>query len=97
MTVHITIHAIERYRERVPDAAQWSDDQIRAALDSPAVRAAAQIGARYVRLHGGQRIVIQDATVVTVMPSDNYRKQVRRKGLSRFGRVVRNQGDTEDT
>lgn len=80
--LHITAHAIQRYRERV---AELADDQIRAALDCPAVRAAAQIGARFVRLHGGQRIVLQGDTVVTVMPSDNYRKQVRRLGLSRYG------------
>ena len=79
--IHVTAHAIERYRERVTDG---TDDQIRAAIDCPAVRAAAQIGACYVRLHGGQRIVLKDYTVVTVMPSDNYRKQVRRHKLPRY-------------
>ena len=66
--VHITAHAIERYIERV---ASVTPEQAAQALDSPAVRCAAEIGARFVRLHGGQRIVLQGWTVVTVMPSDN--------------------------
>jgi hypothetical protein len=80
--VHVTIHAIERYIERV---APVTPEQAATALDSPAVRCAAEIGARFVRLHGGQRIVLQGWTVVTVMPSENYRKQVRRRGMGRYG------------
>lgn len=57
-------------------------------MDCPAVRAAAGFGARFVRLHGGQRIVLQDWTVTTVLPADNYRKQVRRRGMGRYGRTV---------
>jgi len=80
--IHITAHAIERYIERV---APVTPDEAHAALDSAAVRCAAEIGARFVRLGTGQRIVLQGHTVVTVMPSENYRKQVRRRGMGRIG------------
>lgn len=59
---------------------------------------AAQIGARFVRLSGGQRIVLQDWTVVTVMPAENYRKQVRRRGMGRYGaseRIGQRTGEVE--
>lgn len=91
--IHVTQHAIERYIERV---APVTPEQAAAALDSPAVRTAAQIGARFVRLHGGQRIVLQGHTVVTVMPSENYRKQVRRRGMGRFGRQTHTIGTRTD-
>ncbi len=78
----ITSHAIERYQERV---ANVSDDEARLALASPAVRAAALFGCKYVRLATGQRIVVEDGIVKTVLPSENYRKQVRRLGRARFG------------
>ena len=65
--VHITRHAIARYRERVADLAE---DCICAALSSPAILLAADFGAIYVRLAGGQRVVVVDHTVVTVWPAD---------------------------
>lgn len=64
--VFLTRHAIQRYRERVadvPPAAIW------AALDIPAVRVAIDFGARFVRLGGGQRVVLQENRVVTILPS----------------------------
>jgi len=91
--LHITQHAIERYIERV---APVTPDEAREALDCPAVRTAAQIGARFVRLHGGQRIVLQGCTVVTVMPAENYRKQVRRRGMGRYGKTVGRIGQRTD-
>lgn len=81
--IHITAHAVSRYRERVEPVGY---DEAYAALTSPAVRAAFDFGARYVRLAGGQRIVIENGRVVTVLPADNYRKQVQRKGLGRYGK-----------
>lgn len=63
----ITRHAIERYRERVADvpaAAIWR------ALDCPAVRIAIDFGARFVRLSGGQRIVLCENRVVTILPRE---------------------------
>lgn len=91
MTLHVTHHAIERYQERIdPDAPH---DEARAALDTPATRAAAEFGAQFVRLASGHRIVVQDNTVVTVMPADNYRKQVCRHKIPRHPRKqIRPQG-----
>ena len=80
--VHVTQHAIERYIERV---APVTPEQAAQAMDCAAVRAAAEFGARFVRLHGGQRIAVQDWTVVTVLPADNHRKQVGRRGIGRYG------------
>lgn len=68
--VFLTRHAIERYRERVadvPTAAIWQ------ALDCPAVRLAIEFGARFVRLAGGQRVVIQGNRIVTILPRDHAR------------------------
>ena len=64
--IHVTAHAAQRFRERV---ANTTDDAIRAALDTPAVRLAAKLGAPFVRLPGGQRVVLgDDGAVVTVLP-----------------------------
>ena len=67
--VFLTRHAIQRYREHVadvPPAAIW------AALDCPAVRLAIEFGARFVKLSGGQRVVIQENRIVTILPHDHY-------------------------
>lgn len=67
--LYITRHAINRYRERVanvPAAAIWS------ALDCPAVRAAIAFRARFVRLPGGQRAVLQENRIVTILPRDHF-------------------------
>ena len=80
--MHISNHAIERYRERVADL---PDRAIIANLDTPAIRVAASLGAEcHVRLASGQRIVVKDCTVISVLPAENYKRQVRRKGLGRF-------------
>lgn len=63
----ISAHAVQRYQERV---ANVSDEQARAALNSPAVNLAANFGAPFVRIATGQRIVIENHVVVTVLPSD---------------------------
>ena len=65
--LHITAHAIDRYRQRVSNV---SIDDARIALTSPAISRAADFGAPYVRLGTGQRIVIVDHVVVTVLPPD---------------------------
>ncbi len=65
--LYLTRNAIQRYRERVADvpaAAIWQ------ALDCPAVRIAIDFGARFVRLAGGQRVVLQKNRVVTILPRD---------------------------
>lgn len=74
--VFLTRHAIQRYRERVADvpaAAIW------AALDIPAVRIAIDFGARFVRLPGGQRVVLKENRVVTILPRDRCRGSLDRR------------------
>ena len=68
MTLHITTHAIERLLERVNPRLTW--DEAREALSSPAIQCAARIGAPYVKLGTGQRVVIDNGSVVTVLPKD---------------------------
>lgn len=79
MTLHVTSHAISRYRTRV---APVDDDAARAALSSPVIVKAAEFGARCVRLPTGQRIVIEDHHVATVLPASKrprptYRPRLR--------------------
>lgn len=74
--VFLTRHAIQRYRERVADvpaAAIW------AALDTPAVRIAIDFGARFVRLSGGQRIVLEQNRIVTILPRDRSPSALSRR------------------
>lgn len=63
----VTDHAVERYRERVADL---PDRAIRAALSSDAFEAAARFGAPFVKLPTGQRALIRDYAVVTVLPKN---------------------------
>lgn len=81
--IRVSSHAISRYMERVR---RCRYDEAYAALSCPAVVSAIAFGAKFVRLAGGQRIVIENGVVVTVQPAVNYRRQVRRVGLSRYGR-----------
>lgn len=67
MTVCLTHHALARYRERVADL---SDGGIRAAVDTPALQCAIDFGAPYLRLPGGQRLVLDGATILTVLPKE---------------------------
>lgn len=68
--IHVTAHAISRYRERVRDIPA---DEARALLSSPAISAAADFGAPFVRLGTGQRICLVGRSVVTVLPADTWR------------------------
>jgi hypothetical protein len=63
----LTRHAIQRYRERVADLPAC---EIWRALDIPAVRIAIDFGARFVRLSGGQRVVLDQHRVVSILPRD---------------------------
>jgi hypothetical protein len=67
---HITAHAIERAMERIPGID--TIEQARAFLNTPAIRQAADFGAPYVRLGTGQRIVIHQHSVVTILPADTW-------------------------
>lgn len=83
--IHVSAHAIDRYKQRVRAC---TDDQARAALTASAskVEAFARGVEFIVRLAGGQRIIVKDGIVVTVQPANSYRRQIRRLGLGRFGR-----------
>ena len=65
--LHVTSHAISRAIERLGCKTAAEAD---AVLRSPAVATAAQFGAPYVRLPGGQRVVLEGRNVVTVLPAD---------------------------
>lgn len=69
MNIHITQHAIDRYRERVADV---SEDQARETMSCAFVQNAADFGAPYVRLGTGQRLVIANHSVVTVLPKEHW-------------------------
>lgn len=66
-TLVITDHAIDRYCERVSPVTR---DEARRLLSTPAVQLAASFGAEYVKLGSGQRIVIDNMMVVTVLPAN---------------------------
>ena len=63
----VTRHAMDRYRECVADV---SDSEIHRRLSVRVFEIAAEFGAPFVRLGGGQRAVIRDGAVVTVIPSE---------------------------
>ena len=64
----VTRHAMDRYRERVKDV---PDRDIFAHLTNKTFEIAAQFGARYVRLSKGQRAVIIQHRIVTILPCDH--------------------------
>ncbi len=68
MTVHVTAHAVERYRERVADV---PDHMAREAIER-LVAGAAIFGAPFVKLGTGQRLVLQGETVITILPKDTW-------------------------
>lgn len=74
--VFLTLHAIQRYRERVADVPAAD---IWRALDIPAVRIAIDFGARFVRLSGGQRVVLEENRIVTILPRDRCRGSLARR------------------
>lgn len=79
----VTAHAILRYQERVEPV---SDECAREILSGPLFQTAAKFGARYVRLGTGQRIVIEQGIVKTVLPTENYKRNIGRIGRGRFGK-----------
>lgn len=77
--IRLTRHACQRYRERVADL---TDDEIERALDTPAIRCAIAFGSHYVRLSGGQRVVLDADIVVTILPVGATHAQLGR-GVTR--------------
>lgn len=61
----ISHHAIARYRERV---AQGSDEEIVALMSGRAFAVAATMGRCAVIMANGARAIVEDGTVVTVLP-----------------------------
>lgn len=61
----LTDHAILRYQSRVANVPR---EQIEQAIDTPAFRAAMQIGAKAVILSNGIRAIIHDGVIVTFSP-----------------------------
>jgi hypothetical protein len=66
----VTLHAIERYQQRVENVPAI---EVHRRLNAPALRKAAEFGARFVRLSGGQRIVMKDWRIITILPRDHCR------------------------
>lgn len=66
---HITRHAIERAIERVPGIT--SVEQAIAILSAPIFQRAIEFGAKYVKLARGQRVVIENGRIVTVLPKEH--------------------------
>lgn len=68
MNIHVTAHAIDRYRERI---AAIDPDAVVARLTGPVFRTACQFGARLVKLPEGGTAVLNftpdGPAVVTVM------------------------------
>lgn len=69
--VRVTKHAAMRWRERVQPC---SYAEARAAIlaHSPAITAAAAFGASHVRLATRHRLVLEGATVVTVLSPSRF-------------------------
>ena len=65
MVLHVTRHALVRFRERVADV---PDREARQALSGRAFETAEMIGAPVVILPAGQRAVIKGKHIVTVLP-----------------------------
>lgn len=72
--VHITAHAIIRFRERVEDL---PDELVIERLSRPVFQAAAEFGAPYVKLGTGQRVVIRNGVMVTVLPYTTHPHSLR--------------------
>lgn len=78
MAVHVTNHACLRYQERVaPVSIEVARQRLSGAIEIFAANFAAQFEV-FIRLPHGQRIVIKDHSVITVLPAEQYRRQVRR-------------------
>jgi len=64
--VHIAQHAIMRYQERVENL---PEEKIIEILSRPIFEKAVKFGAPFVKLAHGQRAVIENGAIVTILPS----------------------------
>jgi hypothetical protein len=69
--VHVTQHAAARFSERVHAC---SPDEAKAEILSheKAILSAAEFGARTVKLASNHRLVLDDLTVITVLPQGRF-------------------------
>lgn len=68
MIPHVTRCAIESFQALVADV---SDERAIEALSSPVIRLADDFGAPVVRLGSGERVVLKNHAVVTVLPAEH--------------------------
>ena len=73
----VTLHAIERYQQRVEDVPAAV---VSRRLNAPVFQCAADFGARYVKLPGGQRVVIVESRVITVLSTEHGAACLDRQG-----------------
>ena len=69
----VTMHAAERYCERVNPALTVSQARSAIAAHASAIECAIAFGAHVVRIGTGQKLVIEGDAVVTVAPRDFMR------------------------
>lgn len=81
MGLHVTAHAIVRFQQRVSNV---SEDIARQALSSTIIQRAAEFGAHYVRLGTGQRVVIDQGKVITVLPANHRPGSMSMERSERF-------------
>ncbi|QVJ07680.1 hypothetical protein L7H23_01160 [Sphingopyxis sp. BSN-002] len=74
--LEITLHAIERYQQRVDDVPAAIVVQ---RLCGPAFDAADQLGSASVILPTGHRVIVHDHAVVTVLPIPPHKAKRGRK------------------
>lgn len=76
MNLHVTQHAIERFIERV---APVTPEEARAALSTDTITKAAEFGAIAVTLGTGQRIVINNGAIITVLSKERRSTRFHRR------------------
>lgn len=72
--IHVTAHALERYRRRVEDV---SDAEAVCRLSSPHIERAVEVGATAVILPSGHKVVLVGNRVVTVKPKHTSKRRYK--------------------
>lgn len=75
--IFVTPHACQRYTERVRQCS-FEDAKAHILGASRAIEAAAAFGCEIVRMGGGERLVLDGSTVVTVYAPHTLPRQLRR-------------------
>ena len=77
--IHVTAHAIDRARQRIPGFRDLTDEQVRESLNTPALATAVRFCACCVLRGTGHRLLIRDRCVVTVLPQDFNPKRLAKE------------------